>query len=76
MVKNMLINKPHERIKCYTFSLNDEELANTKNTGKNLSPLRKKFDDIERRGQIRKMRERIGYPYERPVDIPRRKKFY
>jgi hypothetical protein len=42
---------------------------------KNLSPLRKKFDDLERRGKIRKIREEIGNPWDGTSDRPRRKRF-
>ena len=46
-----------------------------KKTKKNLSPVRKKFDDIMRRAKIRKIREEIGYPYDRVGDRPPRRRF-
>ena len=70
----MLIKKPTPRIKCYTISLSDEERRKIRKNKKNLSPLRKKFDDLEMRGKIRKMREEIGYPYERGSNRTRRKR--
>lgn len=71
----MLLREPQPRVKSYTFSLTDEEREEVRKRKKNLSPLRKKFEDINRRAEIRKMRQRMGYPYDRESDRPRRKKF-
>ena len=71
----MLLREPQPRVKSYTFRLSDEERDEVRKRKKSLSPIRKKFDDIERRGKIRKMREEIGYPYNRVKDRPLRKRF-
>jgi hypothetical protein len=74
-MKNMLLREPREPIKCYTFSLTDEEREEVRKRKKNLSPIRKKFDDIMRREKIRKMREEMGEPWDRVGDRPPRRRF-
>lgn len=71
----MLLREPRQPVKCYTISLTDEEREQVEKNKKNLSPVRKKFDDIMRRAKIRKMREEIGYPYDRVGDRPPRRRF-
>lgn len=71
----MLLREPREPVKCYTFSLTDEEREEVRKRKKNLSPIRKKFDDIMRREKIRKMREEMGEPWDRVGDRPPRRRF-
>lgn len=58
----MLIERPQHRVKCYDFSLTDEERKEIRKKKKNLSPIRKKFDKIIQDAEIRKMRQRLGDP--------------
>ena len=69
----MLLKEPNPRVKQYTISLTEEERAEIRKNKKNLSPIRKKLDDIVRRGKIRKMREEMGDPWDSISDRPIRK---
>lgn len=71
----MLIDRPKHRVKVYDFSLTDEERRKIRINKKNISPIRKKFDALERRGKIRKMRERLGDPCDRCENRPRVKRW-
>ena len=71
----MLLREPRPPVKCYTISLTDEEREIARKNKENLSPVRKKLDGIMRRAKIRKMREEIGYPYDRVKDLPPRRRF-
>lgn len=71
----MLLREPRQPVKCYTISLTDEEREQVEKNKKNLSPVRKKFDDIIRRAKIRKMKEELGYPYDQVEDLPSRRRF-
>jgi hypothetical protein len=71
----MLLRKPRDPVKSYTISLTDEEIEQVEKNKKNLSPIRKKFDDIMRREKIRKMKEETGYPYDQDIDLPPRRRF-
>jgi hypothetical protein len=75
-VKKMLLKEPNPKTKHYIISLTDEEREKIRKNKKNLSPIRKKFDDIARRAKIRKMQERAGTPWNIDNNRPIRKKFY
>ena len=54
----MLLHNKRERVKCYSISLSDEQhkqAADRKLKENNKSPIRKKFDRIEKQSKIRAM---------------------
>ena len=59
----MLLHNKRERVKCYSVSLSDEQreqAADRKRKEDNKTPLRKKFDRIEKQSKIRAMQREFN----------------
>ncbi len=59
----MLLHNKRERVKCYSISLSNEQhkqAADRKLKENNKSPIRKKFDRIEKQSKIRAMQREFN----------------